>query len=372
MYNKFKKKRIIFFLPSFKQGGASESIIKLAKFLINSKFSISLISIGRNDYSKYLKKIGCDVSELKTYRTFFSIFSLRSLIKKDLINYSETIIISNIHYGNIVSLLSCLLLKNVKIVLTERSSLSELLIYENFLKFIKNRIIFFLVKNLYKYANLIITNSEFEKKFIKKKLNISKVIAIHPASILKVKKNLKKHKKYNKIKKIIYVGRLSKEKGIITILKSLTLIKNKINFKLQIYGDGDEKLNIIKFIESNNLKTNVTLNGFYKDQKKIFSDADLFINASWFEGLPNALVQSINNNVFPICSNSPGGNLEVIKYGKLGISFKTNDSADLSKKIIFYFKKNLELNQAQRIKHLKKFTEEKSNKKYLTTLRKLK
>ena len=46
----------------------------------------------------------------------------------------------------------------------------------------------------------------------------------------------------------------------------------------------------------------------------IFKDVDLFINASWFEGLPNALVQSINNNIFPICSKSPGGNLEVIKY----------------------------------------------------------
>jgi len=372
MQNKYKKQRIIFFLPSFKKGGASESIIKLSKFLIHNNFSISLVSIGKNDYKKYLKKIGCDVNELKTYRTFFSIFPFRSLIKKNLIKYSKITIISNIHYANIVSLFSSLMLNNVKIILTERSSLSELLIYENFLKFIKNRIIFFLVKIFYKYANLIVTNSEFEKKFIKKTLNISKIITIHPASILKVKKNLKKQKKHNKIKKIIYVGRLSKEKGVITILKALTLIKNKINFKLQIYGNGHEKLNIIKFIDSNNLKANVTLNGFYKDQKKIFSGKDLFINASWFEGLPNALVQSINNNIFPICSNSPGGNLEVIKYGKLGLSFRTNDSTDLSKKIIFYFKKNLELNQAQRIQHLKNFTEEKSNKKYLTIIKNLK
>lgn len=369
MHNKYKKQRIIFFLPTFAQGGASESIIKLTEFLIQNNFSISLISIGKNFHKKYLKKIGCDVYELKTRKTLFSIFSLRNLIKKDLENYSKTIVISNIHYANIITLLSSLMLKNVKLILTERSSLSELFIYENLLKYLKNRIIFFLVKRLYKYANLVVTNSKYEKRFINKKLHIDKVISIHPASIINVKKKFKKRKRYNKIKKIIYVGRLSKEKGVITILKALSLLKNKINFKLQIYGDGNEKLNIIKFIKSNNLKKNVILNGFQKDKKKIFSNADLFINASWFEGLPNALVQSINNNIFPICSNSPGGNLEVIKYGKLGLYFETNNSTDLSKKIIFYFNKNPELNQVERIKHLKNFTEDKSNRKYLTVIK---
>jgi glycosyltransferase involved in cell wall biosynthesis len=370
MYNKNKKQRIIFFLPTFTKGGASESIIKLSKFLASHNYSISIISIGKNIYKKYLQRIGCDVHELNTNRAIFSIFALRKLIKKDLINFSKTIVISNIHYANVVTLLSSLKLKNLKVILTERSSLSELLIYENLLKYLKNRLIFFLVKYLYKYSNLIITNSNFEKKFIKKKLNVNKIKTIHPASISNIKKNLKKNKRNKVIKKIIYVGRLSKEKGIITILKALTLVKkkNKYNFNLLIYGDGCEKLNIIKFIKSNNLKTNVILKGFYNDEKKIFSNADLFINASWFEGLPNALVQSINNNVFPICSRSPGGNLEVINHGKLGLFFETNDSIELSEKIIFFFEKNLKLNQSQRIKHLKNFTEEKSNKEYLKTL----
>jgi len=372
MNNKNKKQRIIFFLPTFTKGGASESIIRLSKFLTSHNYSISLISIGKNVYKKYLQKIGCDVHELNTYRSFFSIFALRKLIKKDVINFSKTILISNIHYANVVALLSSLRLKNLKIILTERSSLSELLIYENLLKYIKNRVIFFLVKYLYKYSNLIITNSNFEKKFIKKKFNLNNIKTIHPASISIVKKNLKKNKRNNSIKKIIYVGRLSKEKGIITILKALTLIKDKYNFNLLIYGDGYEKLNIIKFIKSNNLKTNVILKGFYNDEKKIFSNADLFINASWFEGLPNALVQSINNNVFPICSRSPGGNLEVIKHGKLGLFFETNDSIELSEKIIFFFENNLKLNQSQRIKHLKNFTEDKSNKEYLKTLQTIK
>ena len=50
---------------------------------------------------------------------------------------------------------------------------------------------------------------------------------------------------------IIFVGRLSKEKGIILILKSLKEINTKIRFRLEIYGDGPEKKNIKEYILSN-------------------------------------------------------------------------------------------------------------------------
>ena len=46
MSKKIKKQRVIFFLPVFTSGGASESIVKLSKFLNDKGYSISLISIG--------------------------------------------------------------------------------------------------------------------------------------------------------------------------------------------------------------------------------------------------------------------------------------------------------------------------------------
>ena len=164
------KKRIIFFLPVFSIGGASESITKLSKFLINHNYSIALVSLGKNANKKYLKKIGCDVFELKAHRALFSIFSLRKLIKKNLeMTFSQVILISNIHYANIISLIACFKLRNIKIIFTERSSLSELLIQDTIFNFFKKKIIFFIAKYTYKYVNLIITNSKFEKNFIKKK-----------------------------------------------------------------------------------------------------------------------------------------------------------------------------------------------------------
>ncbi len=368
---KKKQKKLIFFLPNFNLGGAAESILKLVKYLAKRNFSILVISIGKNFYKKDFKKINCEIIEIKSSRVLFSIFKLRKIIINEIKkNFDKIIFISNINYANIISLISLVNLKKINIVLTERSSISELKYADSFTKFLKNIIIYSLAKYLYKFSDLIITNSNFEKKYITNKFQLHNIISIHPPSIKSINKlNNNKFNRKN-VTRIIYVGRLSKEKGVFLILQALKEIKNNHKFIFNLYGDGPEKESIKNYIKKNNLKKLVFLKGFVKNKKSIFKNADLFINASHWEGLPNALVQSINYNVFPICSNAPGGNMEVIKNGMLGVSFKKNNKKDLQNKIINFFNKRLKLNNKLRVKHLENYTEIKSNQKYFKILNK--
>jgi len=371
MFKNTNKIRIIVFLPNFTLGGAAESLVKLIRFLPKKKFSILIISLGKNSYKKMLLKMGCDIIEINYKKTFFSIISLRRIFKNEINKkYKKTILLSNIHYANIVSILSTLFLKNIKIILTERSSLSELHLTNNFYKIIKNKIIFYLVKIFYRYADLIIANSNFEKKYIKKNIKINKIITIHPPSLKKIF-ILNKSKQSSKVLKIIYVGRLSKEKGILTILKALKIIKNKLKFNFKVYGDGNEKKIVQTKIKLYKIEKVVKLFGHQKNHNKIFKNADLFINASLFEGLPNALVQALNFNVSVICSRSPGGNMEVVKNGKYGQIFSVNSENDLANKIMDLNSNRLFFNKNEKNLHLKKFTEKFSNRKYQVTLSKI-
>jgi glycosyltransferase involved in cell wall biosynthesis len=368
---KKKQKKLIFFLPNFELGGAGESIFKLSKFLIKHNFSISIISLGKNLYKKEFKKINCEIIEIDSSRTFFSIFKLRKLmINESKKNFKKIIFVSNLNYANIISVISLINLDKIKVILTERSSISELKYSSKLIKKLKNKLIYYFAKILYKFSDLIITNSKFEKNYIQDKFQLKNVICIHPPSIKSIiKKNSKNN--YKKIVKIIYVGRLSREKGIFVILNALKNLNKKYKFLFNLYGDGPEKKSIEKFIKRNDLNKMISLKGFVSNKKFIFKNADLFINASFWEGLPNALVQSINYNVFPICSDAPGGNMEVIKNGLLGISFKTNDEKDLQEKIKKFLDKKFKLNNKIRIKHLKNYTELKSNQEYLKNLNKL-
>ena len=368
MVLKKKQKRLVFFLPNFILGGAGESIFKLSKFLVKYNFSILIISLGKNLYKKDFKKINCEIAEIDSSKALFSILKLRKLVldesKK---NFEKIIFISNLNYANVISLISLANLNKIKIILTERSSISELNYSNNITNKFKNKLIYFFAKIFYKFSDLIITNSKFEKKYIQDKFQLKNVICIHPPSIKNIIKK-KSNNNYKKILTLIYVGRLSREKGILIILKALKNLSKKYKFLFNLYGDGPERKSIEEFIKINNLNKIISLKGFVQNKKLIFKNADLFINASLWEGLPNALVQSINYNVFPICSNAPGGNMEVIKNGKLGISFKTNDEKDLQKKIITFLNKKFKLNNKIRVKHLKHYTELKSNLEYLKIL----
>ena len=104
---KKKPKRLVFFLPNFDVGGASESILKLTKFLTKFNFSILIISLGKNSYKKEFKKINCEIVEMKSTRVAFSIFKLRKImINETNKNFDKVIFISNINYANIISIIS--------------------------------------------------------------------------------------------------------------------------------------------------------------------------------------------------------------------------------------------------------------------------
>ena len=270
MVLKKKQKRLIFFLPSFILGGAGESIFKLSKYLVKYNFSILIISLGKNSYKKNFKKINCDIAEIDSSKALFSIFKLRKLVtdesKK---NFEKIVFISNLNYANVISLISLANLNKIKIILTERSSISELNYSNNITNKFKNKLIYFFAKIFYKFSDLIITNSKYEKKYIQDKFQLKNVICIHPPSIKNIIKK-KSNNNYKKILTLIYVGRLSREKGILVILKALKNLSKKYKFLFNLYGDGPERKSIEEFIKINNLNKIISLKGFVQNKKLIF------------------------------------------------------------------------------------------------------
>ncbi|MBV8895738.1 MAG: glycosyltransferase [Acidobacteriaceae bacterium] len=59
---------------------------------------------------------------------------------------------------------------------------------------------------------------------------------------------------------------------------------------------------------------------------------DIYINSSWSESFPNALLEAMACGCFPIGSNV-GGIPELISHGKNGLLFDSNDEQDLAEKL---------------------------------------
>ena len=360
---------LIFFLPTFRYGGAGNSIFRLCKSLDKKKYIINIISIGKCDYKKEFNNFGVKVFELKTKKVSKSIFKLNSLVKKIISNkFSKNIFISGIHYANVTSIISLRSIKNLKLIVVERTDIQELKIHYNFVKFIKNTLIYVLLKIFYKKADLVITNSSKAKNDLQKICN-TKVIKITPPSFSGYEK-IKKNRRKSKSLQILTVGRLSWEKDIHTMIKAIGEIKEK-KIILKILGDGKEKEKIKNLIKKYKLQKRIFVLGHKKKPKKYYLESNLYINASHFEGFPNAIVEAINFNLPVICSNCKGGSKEIILNGRGGDLFDVGDYKILAKKIISFYqnpnklKKKLKLSR----ENIKKFSLENNVRKYESIFR---
>ena len=122
---------------------------------------------------------------------------------------------------------------------------------------------------------------------------------------------------------------MSKEKGFKTLIYAVNLIKDE-TFVLDIIGDGDQRKNLSKLIKHFKLENKIFLRGYHKNPAKYFKKADLYINCSFFEGFPNAVVEAISYDLPVICSKSYGGISEILSNGKGGHFFEAGNHLNLA------------------------------------------
>jgi glycosyltransferase involved in cell wall biosynthesis len=350
------KINIFFFISKFIYGGAGNAIFNFLKNLDLKKFKLHLIFLDGSDYQSslptHVKSIRLR-GKIKFSRTFFSFFKIKKILQNSKIAKEKNIFISNIHYSNVLSILFLRKIKGLKIILFERTSLKELDLFKDVLSFLKNKVVKFLIKITYSKADKILANSKVLSLELKQ-FNLKSDV-VYSGSINKLIKQRKYKKKsfFN----IIAVGRLSLQKDYLTLLKSISYIKNK-NFIIKIFGEGELKKDLTQFTKNNNLQKYVRFVGHEKNRDKIYKNANLLIHTAVFEGLPNSIVEALNYGVPVIAANSHGGTSEVLGNGKFGQLFQTQNSRDLAKKINYFMLKpvNLEKRVKKSKFFIKRFT----------------
>lgn len=143
---------------------------------------------------------------------------------------------------------------------------------------------------------------------------------------------------YSKEDYFLYLGRLSSEKGIQTLLDAFAALPN---YKLIIAGNGDLADHVKNFIKDNNLN-NISFIGFIDGSQKYYLISKalaLIIPSVNFENLPVVLLESLACGTSLIVSDI-GGLKTFIKDGLNGYKFEPGNSIDLKSKIELYSKEN--------------------------------
>ena len=145
------------------------------------------------------------------------------------------------------------------------------------------------------------------------------------------------------IKRIIFIGRLTKVKKLDMLIKVIkNLNQHKLNYKLTLIGDGPEK-DRLKLLSKEGIQKNyiIFLGSIYNEEKiaKELYGSDLCV-APGNIGL--TCIHSLTYGT-PVCTHSNVINqmpeFEAIKDGVNGILFKEDDMDDLKLKIKNWFEK---------------------------------
>jgi glycosyltransferase involved in cell wall biosynthesis len=122
--------------------------------------------------------------------------------------------------------------------------------------------------------------------------------------------------------RLLYTGRVSiYQKRINDILRiAETLNNTKLDFVLDIAGDGPDFSTALEFVQSKNLAGKVNMLGrLHKTElEKAYQNADVFLLVSEFEGMPNSLLEAMSWGCVPVCSRTSSGASEVISNGRNG------------------------------------------------------
>lgn len=123
------------------------------------------------------------------------------------------------------------------------------------------------------------------------------------------------------------VGRLEPQKNFPMLIRAFSEFhKREKDYKLVIYGEGRERINIENLIKELHLENFVSLPGRNKDVLNCINDCAAFILSSDYEGMPNALIEAMCMGMPVISTDCPsGGPREIIENEKNGLLIPVND-----------------------------------------------
>jgi len=302
-------------------GGPASFVPKISKYLINKGHNIKIICLSDKehlDYKDEFSVIRINRNLPIISRWFKTIVKIYNVSKK-----SDLIFVNGL--GTEATIANLFSRKKVirKIVgdpVWERVY-NKKLINESFDDFQENKhgIFISLQKIIRNWSinksNLIITPSQHLKTFINKIGVDNKILVINNGVTIQETNNKVFQ---NSIIQLLVVSRLVTQKNIDSIIKAVKVMENE-GIILNIVGDGSEINNLKNLVENYDLKEKVNFIGKIENAKlnKYLSNADIFVQASNYEGLPHSILEAINYEI-PILSTEVGGCSVLLNKGERG------------------------------------------------------
>jgi glycosyltransferase involved in cell wall biosynthesis len=137
--------------------------------------------------------------------------------------------------------------------------------------------------------------------------------------------------------KIVFAGRLQKVKALDTLINAIKIIisnnSNKYDIKLLIAGRGALQPVLQNQINKLELNNHIKLLGLVKNIPKFFSEADIYIQPSLQEGMPNSVIEAMATGL-PIVATNISGSQDLVTNNENGFLVTAGNSNEIAKALL--------------------------------------
>lgn len=294
------KTNILVAIPKLTAGGAERVLSFIAQNLDRNKFNVTFLIVGYEKDNKYEVK-NTDTIYLNKDRVRHGVFAIIKTIRK----VKPRIVLSSISDLNILMGYVSFLFPATTFV-----GRHTFIIGDNHKVSIQKKSKFDLkLFGLNKLEYFICQSNDMKLSIIKYYgLDSEKLKVINnPVTNLS---HIKNEQSQSEVKRYITVGRLSKLKGHIRLLNILSKIDHP--FVFTIIGSGDFKNEIFNEVDKLNLTDSVKYIDYTNNVYQYLVENDAFLQGSYSEGFPNALLESCAVGVPAIAFDVPGGTKEIV------------------------------------------------------------
>jgi len=315
--------KVLFYISTIRGGGAARVMTNLANQFVQDGNEVTFVTNfpAEKEYPLDAKIERVNLEERESERNFFQknfdrIFSLRKIIRR----VTPDVVVSFMHENDVRAYVATRGIK-VKLLLSVRFD------PQNFYKKRRKAI---MARFVYGHADAVVFQTPAARDWFGKIHGKAAIIynQVAPEFFEINSSNIRKHS-------IVALGRLTHEKNYTLLIDAFSLIKNRVEEKLIIYGEGALDKELKKYIKDKGLEKRILLPGSVGNVPQVMSEAKAFVMSSDSEGVPNALMEALAAGVPSISTACPcGGPAMLIENGKNGLLVPVKDKERLAEAML--------------------------------------
>lgn len=133
-------------------------------------------------------------------------------------------------------------------------------------------------------------------------------------------------------KRVLYVGRLSAEKNLETLVEALGKLVGRFDLSLVLVGDGPRRDQLVAAARRWAVPLEIRPFLDHRALPAVFAEADAFVLPSLTEGHPKVLLEAMSSGL-PCVASNVGGNRAIIAHGESGLLFEPGDPGALAERL---------------------------------------